>query len=142
MAIFIATRIKLNPTDLFKEVYDNGFPIQKGMKHDGISFLGKKHGVLVTWTDDTDSVYNALRDGKGVIYNVGPENKYKFTKEGHYIFLKGAKIQNGIKKVYVFDPNSTHNYINVLFPLKESDGGIEVAKRGRGAEERGSEKST
>ena len=38
MAIFIATRIKLNPTDLFKEVYDNGFPIQKGMKHDQLVF--------------------------------------------------------------------------------------------------------
>ena len=36
--------------------------------------------------------------------------------------------------MYVFDPNSTYNYINVLFPLKESDGGIEVAKRGRGAD--------
>ena len=48
--------------------------------------------------------------------------------------MKGAKTQNGIKKVYVFDPNGRNNYKNVLFALKRSDGGIQVAGRGSGAD--------
>ena len=48
--------------------------------------------------------------------------------------MKGAKTQNGIKKVYVFDPNGRNNYINVLFALKSSDGGIQLATRGFGAD--------
>ena len=69
-------------------------------------------------------------NGKGVIYHVGHEEVYRFTSQGHYIFLKGAKTQNGVKKVYVFDPNGSNNYINVLFALKRADDGIELAKKG------------
>ena len=46
----------------------------------------------------------------------------------------GAKTQNDVKKVYVFDPNGYNNYVNVLFPLKSSDGGIEIAAKGNGAD--------
>jgi len=45
-----------------------------------------------------------------------------------------SKKQNNVEKVYVFDPNGKNNYINVLFPLKSNVGGIEVAKRGQGAD--------
>ena len=77
-------------------------------------------------------VYTALANGKGVIFHVGHDSKYHFTKGGHYIFLYGAKIENGVKKAYVFDPNGSNNYSNVLFVLDKSDGGIEGAGRGTG----------
>ena len=89
----------------------------------------KKHGVSVSWTDDIDSAYSALESGKGVIFNTKSDSKYHFSTDGNYIFLKGAKTQGGIKKVYVFDPNGRHNYVNVLFVLKKSDGGIEMARK-------------
>ena len=64
----------------------------------------------------------------------GKKKSTRITKGGHYIFLYGAKTQNGVKKVYVFDPNGSNKYVNVLFPLRRSSGGIEVAKRGQGAD--------
>ena len=134
MAIHSMLGNKLNPTDLFREAYKNGYYDGNGMSHAGINFVGKRHGVSVSWTDNIDSVYNALANGKGVIFNVGSESKYHFTSGGHYIFLKGAKTQNGIKKVYVFDPNGRNNYVNVLFALKSSDGGIQIARRGFGGD--------
>jgi hypothetical protein len=48
--------------------------------------------------------------------------------------LKGAKAQNGIKKVYVFDPNGRNNYKNVLVALRRGDGGIQVAAKGTGSD--------
>jgi hypothetical protein len=134
MAIEILTGKKLNPTDLFKEAYDKGLYSGSGMSHEAINYVGKNHGVSVSWTSDADKVYNALASGKCVIFNVGHENRYHFTSQGHYIFLKGAKTQNNIKKVYVFDPNGRNNYINVLFALKSQDGGIQIARRGFGAD--------
>ena len=134
MAIHSMLGNKLNPTDLFREAYKNGYYSGNGMSHDGISFVGRRHGVSVSWTGDIDKVYNALANGKGVIFHVGPESKYHFTGGGHYIFLKGTKEQNGIKKVYVFDPNGRNNYKNVLFALKSSDGGIQVARKGTGSD--------
>ena len=130
MGISIATGVNLNPTDLFREAYQKGRYYGNGFDHEGISYMGSLHGVKVTWTDNTDLVYNALDSGNGVIFNVGPDSKYHFTTGGHYIFLKGAKTESGIKKVYVFDPNGRNNYVNVLFALKRSDGGIEMAKKG------------
>ena len=132
MAIEILTGKKLNPTDLFKEAYDKGLYTGNGMSHAAINYVGKNHGVSVSWTSDVDKVYTALANGKCVIFNVGHENRYHFTSEGHYIFLKGAKTENNIKKVYVFDPNGRNNYINVLFALKSQDGGIQIARRGFG----------
>ena len=132
MGIEVVTGNKLSPDNLFKEAYDNGRYNGNGVSHEAIKFIGKRHGVTVTWTDNIDSVYSALENGKGVIFHVGHESKYDFTGGGHYIFLKGAKTQNGIKKVYVFDPNGGNHYVNVLFALKKADGGIEVAKKKTG----------
>ena len=125
---------KLNPTDLFREAYKQGYYHGDGFSHDAIKSIGKQHGVSVSWTSDIDKVYSALESGKGAIFHVGHESVYDFTGGGHYIYLKGAKEQNGIKKVYVFDPNGKNNYKNVLFALKSSDGGIQVAKKGTGAD--------
>ena len=134
MAIGSMLGNRLNPTDLFREAYKNGYYSGNGMSHGGISFVGKRHGVSVSWTSDIDRVYSALESGKGVIFHVGSESKYHFTSGGHYIFLKGAKTQNGIKKVYVFDPNGRNNYKNVLFALRRGDGGIQVAAKGTGSD--------
>jgi len=134
MGISVVTGNNLNPTQLFREAYQHGHYYGEGMSHEGISYIGRLHGVSVTWTDDTERVYNALENGLGVIFNVGPDNRYHFTGGGHYIFLKGAKTQNNIKKVYVFDPNGRNNYINVLFALKSQDGGIQLARKGFGAD--------
>ena len=59
--------------------------------HSSLTSLGKSHGVKVSWTDNVSIAYNALASGKGVIFHVGHESKYHFTKGGHYIFLYGAK---------------------------------------------------
>ena len=134
MAIFVTTREKLDPTDLFKEAYKNGKYSGNGFTHDAISFVGKNHGVKINWTDDVETVFDELLHGKGVIFNIGSNKKYKFKRGGQYIFLKGAKIDHGLKQVFVFDPDIKNNYVNVLFPLKSSDGGIEVAKIGLGAD--------
>ena len=134
MAISALKKTPVTPETLFKEGYQKGYYNGNGFSHGAISYLGKKHGVKVSWTSSTSTVYNALANGKGVIFHVGHESKYHFTSGGHYIFLFGAKTENGVKKVYVLDPNGKNNYINVLFPLKKSDGGIEVARKGTGAD--------
>ena len=133
MGIRVMTNSNISPETLFKEGCDGGY-YSAGFGHNALDYLARKHGMTLTWTSNTDTVYTALTNGKGVIFHVRPENKYHFTKFGHYIFLYGAKTQNGVKKVYVFDPNGYNKYINVLFPLKSSDGGIEVAKKQTGAD--------
>ena len=134
MAISALKKTAVSPDTLFKEGYQKGYYKGDGFSHDAISYLGKQHGVKVSWTSSTSTVFSALSSGKGVIFHVGHEGKYHFTSGGHYIFLFGATTQNGVKKVYVFDPNGRNNYVNVLFALNKSDGGIEVAKRGTGAD--------
>ena len=134
MAIKVLTKKNVTPETLFKEGYQKGMYWGEGFSHSAISNLGKNHGVKVTWTDNMSTVYNALATGKAVIFHVGHEAKYHFTSGGHYIFLYGVKKQNNVEKVYVFDPNGKNNYINVLFPLKSGVGGIEIAKRGQGAD--------
>ena len=108
-------------TDLFGEANDAGYYYGAGFGHDALIFLGNNDGVSVDWTDDIDAVYRAFEGGKGVIFHVGPENLYNFFHGGHYISLHGAKTQNNIKKVNVYDPNCSNNYKNVLFALKRSN---------------------
>ena len=134
MAISVLKKINVPPETLFREGYDNGMYWGDGFSHEAITFLGNQHGVKVTWTNNLNNVYTALSIGKGVIFHVRHESKYNFTMGGHYIFLYGSEIQNGIQKAYVFDPNGDNNYVNVLFPLRSDDGGIEVAKRGTGSD--------
>ena len=130
MAINVLKKTYVTPENLFLEGYKTGYYTGDGFSHEALTYLGKKNGVKVSWTSDISAVYNALESHKAVIFNVGYESKYHFTKQGHYIFLYGAKKQNSVQKVYVFDPNGSNNYCNILFPLRRGDGGIEVAKRG------------
>ena len=51
-----------------------------------------------------------------------------------FLFLYGTKKENGVDKVYVFDPNVCNKYINELFPLRKIQGDIEAAKRRQGAD--------
>ena len=134
MAIGALNKNKVTPETLFREGYKSNLYHGDAFSHASLTFLGKKHGVSVKWTDNVSNVYSALESGKGVIFHVGPESKYHFTKHGHYIFLFGCKKENGVEKVYVFDPNGHNNYVNILFPLRKSQGGIEKAKRGQGGD--------
>jgi hypothetical protein len=134
MAIIVLTYKSVSPETLFKEGYNNGMYWGDGFSHSALNYLGNKHGVKVSWTDNINTVSNALENGKAVIFHVGPESKYHFTKGGHYIFLYGSKMQNGVQKVYVFDSNGYNNYVNVLFPLRKDVGGIEIAKKGTGSD--------
>ena len=134
MGIYVTTKVSINPENLFQEGVDNGLYWGGGFCHDSISTLGTRHGVSLSWTNNVRDVFNALSSGKGVIFHVGYESKYHFTKGGHYIFLYGAKKQNNVQKVYVFDPNGYNNYVNILFPFLKEYGGIEVAKKGTGAD--------
>ena len=134
MAISVLKSNNVSPETLFREGYNNGKYWGDGFSHDALTYLGNKHGVKVSWTGNMNTVYTALQNGKAVIFHVGPESKYHFTKGGHYIFLYGAKTQNNVEKVYVFDPNGSNNYVNILFPLKRGAGGIEVAKKGTGSD--------
>ena len=134
MGIGSVAGTKISPVTLFKEANNKGYYNGNGFSHGAISDIGKNHGVTVSWTSNIDSVFSALQSGKGVIFHVGSESTYHFTSGGHYIFLKGAKTQNGIQKVYVFDPNGRNNYVNVLFALKKSDNGIQKAQKGTGSD--------
>ena len=134
MAIGALTSINISPETLFREGYNNGMYWGDGFSHKALIFIGNKHGLKVSWTNDINAVYDALLSHKGVIFHVKNDNKYKFTTTGHYIFLYGCQELNSVKKVYVFDPKGSNKYINVLFPLKSDDGGIEVAKRGTGSD--------
>ena len=133
MGISAMTGRNISPETLFKEGCDAGY-YSNGFGHSSLEYLASIHGFTLTWTGNAETVYNALLNGKAVIFHVGQESKYHFTKGGHYVLLYGAKTQNGVKKVYVFDPNGSNNYINVLFPLKRGDGGIEIAAKGNGAD--------
>lgn len=128
MAIRILTGQNVSPEVLFLKGYQDKLYEGNGFSHYALTTLGKKYGVTVTWTESADSAFSALQNKNPVIFNVRPEDKYHFTREGHYILLYGTKTENGVKKVYVFDPNGGNKYINVLFPFKKSDGGIEKAK--------------
>ncbi len=130
MGIQILTKAYVSPETLFREACQQGMYYGEGFGHDELVYLGKKHGVRLNWVSSADTAYNALVNGKGVIFHVKYDDVYRFTHGGHYIFLYGAKTQNGVKKVYVFDPNGSNNYINVLFALKRSDDGIELAQKG------------
>ncbi len=128
MAIRILTGQNVSPEVLFLKGYQDKLYEGNGFSKYALTTLGKKYGVSVTWTESADSAFSALQNKNPVIFNVRPEDKYHFTREGHYILLYGTKTENGVKKVYVFDPNGGNKYINVLFPFKKSDGGIEKAK--------------
>ena len=115
MAISALTNINVSPETLFREGYNNGMYWGDGFSHEALNFLGNKHGMKVTWTNDINAVYDALLSHKGIFFHVKHNRKYKFTKEGHYIFLYGSEEQNDLQKAYVFDPKGSNNYIMYYF---------------------------
>jgi len=134
MAINILRGDNVTPETLFREGYDAGKYWGDGFSHDALIYLGENHNVSVNWTSNLDTVYSALQNGKPVIFHTGPDSTYHFTSGGHYILLYGSKTVNDVQKVYVFDPNGSNNHVNELMTLRSANGGIEVAKRGTGAD--------
>ena len=92
-----------------------------------ILLLLVKH--MVSQIDNITIVYNELVSDKGVIFHIGHESKYHLKKRRTLFLLNQCQKENGVEKIYVFDPNGNINYVNVLFPLKKAVGGIELAKK-------------
>ena len=89
------------PYSLFKWAYDNGYYSGSGLGHEAVSALGKLCGVEGKWIGKNGSkIVEALKSGHPVIAHMGPGI---FTRQGHYIVLKGVTDDG---KILVNDPNS------------------------------------
>lgn len=89
------------PYSLFKWAYDNGYYKGSGLSHEAISALGRLCGVEGKWIGKNGSrIVEALKSGHPVIAHMGPGI---FTRQGHYIVLKGVTDDG---KILVNDPNS------------------------------------
>lgn len=89
------------PYSLFKWAYDNGYYHGDGLGHEAVSALGKLCGVEGKWIGKNGSkIVEALKSGHPVIAHMGPGI---FTRQGHYIVLKGVTDDG---KILVNDPNS------------------------------------
>lgn len=89
------------PYTLFKWSYDNGYYHGNGLGHEAVSAMGKLYGVTGNWTGkDGAKIIAALKSGHPVIAHMGPG---VFTKQGHYILLKGVTDDG---KILVNDPGS------------------------------------
>lgn len=89
------------PYTLFKWSYDNGYYHGNGLGHEAVSAMGKLYGVTGKWIGkDGANIIAALKSGHPVIAHMGPG---VFTKQGHYILLKGVTDDG---KILVNDPGS------------------------------------
>lgn len=89
------------PYSLFKWAYDNGYYSGSGLGHEAVSALGKLCGVEGKWIGKNGSkIVEALKSDHPVIAHMGPGI---FTRQGHYIVLKGVTDDG---KILVNDPNS------------------------------------
>ena len=89
------------PYTLFKWSYDNGYYHGNGLGHEAVSAMGKLYGVTGKWIGkDGAKIIAALKSGHPVIAHMGPG---VFTKQGHYILLKGVTDDG---KILVNDPGS------------------------------------
>ena len=89
------------PYSLFKWAYDNGYYKGDGLGHEAVSALGKLCGVEGKWIGKNGSkIVEALKSGHPIIAHMGPGI---FTRQGHYIVLKGVTDDG---KILVNDPNS------------------------------------
>ncbi len=89
------------PYSLFKWAYDNGYYSGSGLGHEAVSALGKLCGVEGKWIGKNgQKIIAVLQSGRPVIAHMGPGI---FTKQGHYIVLKGVTDDG---KILVNDPNS------------------------------------
>lgn len=89
------------PYTLFKWAYEHGHYSGDGLGHGAVDAMGKLYGVTGTWVGkDGEKIVKALTSGHPVIAHMG---KGIFTKQGHYIVLRGV-TKDG--KILVNDPNS------------------------------------
>ena len=117
--------VSQTPEDLFLWLYENNRYFGKGSDLDGLAALCSLYGIeteVIEAEDDNQAkrIATALKDGKPVIANMGPGT---FTSSGHYILLTGYKVENGVEKVRVNDPNSssrTGTYYELSTVINES----------------------
>lgn len=108
------------PYTLFKWAYDHGYYSGDGLGHDAVSRLCSNYGVRCSWVANTEkNILSALQSGYPVIAHMGPGI---FTKNGHYIVLRGVTADG---KILVNDPNSSKR-TQMAFPLSTI---IEQARR-------------
>lgn len=89
------------PQTLFEEAWSNGDYTGNGLSQEALSRLGKAHGVGGVWIGpDAKRIRQALELGYPVIAHMGPGT---FTREGHYILLRGLSDDG---RVLLNDPNS------------------------------------
>ena len=99
---YLTGNTKPTPYLLFKWAYENGHYNGKGLDHGAVSAMGKLCGVTGKWVGkDGKKIVKALLTGHPVIAHMGPGT---FTKNGHYIVLRGV-TKDG--KILVNDPASS-----------------------------------
>ena len=99
---YLTGNTKSTPYLLFKWAYENGHYNGKGLDHGAVSAMGKLCGVTGKWVGkDGKKIVKALLTGHPVIAHMGPGT---FTKNGHYIVLRGV-TKDG--KILVNDPASS-----------------------------------
>ena len=98
---YLTGNTKQTPYTLFKWAYQNGHYSGDGLGHSAISKMGNLYGVSGSWVGkDGKRIISALKAGHPVIAHMGPGI---FTKQGHYIVLRGVTDDG---KILVNDPNS------------------------------------
>lgn len=99
---YLTGNTKATPYLLFKWAYENGYYNGSGLDHGAVSAMGKLCGVSGKWVGkDGKKIVKALLTGHPVIAHMGPGT---FTKNGHYIVLRGV-TKDG--KILVNDPASS-----------------------------------
>lgn len=89
------------PYTLFRWAYKNDYYSGDGLSHGAVSAMGRLYGVTGSWVGkDGERIVKALSSGHPVIAHMG---KGIFTKQGHYIVLRGVTDSG---KILVNDPNS------------------------------------
>ena len=99
---YLTGNTKATPYLLFKWAYEHGYYNGSGLDHGAVSAMGKLCGVTGKWVGkDGKKIVKALLTGHPVIAHMGPGT---FTKNGHYIVLRGV-TKDG--KILVNDPASS-----------------------------------
>ncbi len=89
------------PETLFQWAYDNGLYFGDGLGHEAMGQIAAHAGLSGEWLDNQpDAILSALKSGRPVVAHMGPGT---FTKNGHYILLRGVD-ESGL--IRVNDPYS------------------------------------
>lgn len=94
----------VDPTESAKWSTDNGFAAYMQGSYDGlIPAISKKAGLSVEETYNGEKVYQALKEGKVAVANVGPGT---IINGHHFLVLTGVNADGSIR---MNDPNSVEN---------------------------------